>query len=38
MTLTSVFPFTLQVQVLSRKMMRSDSSKKLTGKRQNTND
>ena len=38
MTLTSVFAFTLQVQVLSRKIMSSDSRKELTGKRQNTND
>ena len=37
-TLASVFAFTLQVQVLSRKMMSSDSRKQLTEKRQNTND
>ena len=37
-TLTSVFAFTLQVQVLSRKIMSSDSRKKLTAKRQNTNE
>ena len=37
-TLTSVFAFTLQLQVLSRKIMSSDSRKALTGKRQNTND
>ena len=38
MTLTSVFAFTLQVQVLSRKIISSDSRKELTGKRQNTNE